>query len=90
MVVVELVVVVEVDVEVDVDVLVVDEVPRQRLSRHSPTSSPSTGGGAQGHSGGQFPPPQAEPSQLTMQGEPQPGVVEVGGRTGGGTGGGQS
>jgi len=64
--------------------------PRQSDWRHSPACDPGAGGGAQGHSGGQFPPPQAEPSQLTMQGEPQPGVVEVGGRTGGGTGGGQS
>lgn len=53
--------------------------PRQSDWRHSPVCDPGAGGGAQGHSGGQFPPFQEDPSQVMIQGFPQPRLVVVGG-----------
>ena len=82
-VVVELVVLVVVELVELVEVLLV--VPgTQTDSRHSPVLDPGNGGAAQGHSAGQSPPIHRDPSHFMMQGEPQPGVVVVGGGTAGG------
>ena len=83
-VVVELVVLVVVLVVVELVVVLVLVVPRQREARHSPVLDPGKGGAAQGHSAGQSPPIHRDPSHFMMQGEPQPGVVVVGGGTAGG------
>jgi hypothetical protein len=77
-VVVLLVVVVVVLLVVVVLVVVVVE-PRHKDSRHSPVCDPGVGGWAQGHSGGQLPPVQAEPFHVMTQGLPQARLVVVGG-----------